>query len=164
VLLEGAALDPLGVRVPLFPGDLAQTDAGAGAVVGRIGGGEGGRRARMVRGPASADPASSSVDLYFELPNGDGQLRPGERVAVTIALRGRGPEGLVVPWSSVVRDIGGGAWVYERLGEGRYARRRVEVAHVEGDEAVLARGLSPGAVVVAIGAAELFSTEFGPSK
>lgn len=163
-LLEVAALDPLWVRVPLFPGDLPEVDGSRGAMVARAGGQGGGWPARTVRGPASADPVAASVDLYFEVPNPDGVLRPGERVAVTLPLRGRGTSGVVVPWSAIVRDIGGGAWVYARLGEGKYARRRVEVDHVVGDEALLARGLAPGAVIVAVGAAELFSTEFGTGK
>lgn len=163
-LLEVAALDPLWVRVPLFPGDLAEVEGGRGATVTRAGGQGGGWPARSVRGPASADPVAAAVDLYFEVPNPDGGLRPGERVAVTLPLRGRGSSGVVVPWSAIVRDIGGGAWVYARLGEGKYARRRVEVDHVVGDQVLLARGLEPGAVIVTVGAAELFSTEFGTGK
>lgn len=163
-LLEVAALDPLWVRVPLFPGDLREVDATRNAVVTRAGGQGGGWPARPVRGPASADPVAASVDLYFEVPNPGGVLRPGERVAVTLPLSGRGDRGVVVPWSAIVRDIGGGAWVYVRLGEGRYGRRRVEVDHVVGDAALLARGLAPGELVVTVGAAELFSTEFGTGK
>ena len=163
-LLEVAALDPLWVRVPLFPGDVPEVDAGRAAVVGRAGRVGAGWPARAVRGPASADPAAASVDLYFEVPNPDNQLRPGERVEVSLPLRGRGSRGIVVPWSAIVRDIGGGAWVYTRVGEGRYARRRVEVDHVAGDDALLARGLAAGIEVVAVGAAELFSTEFGTGK
>lgn len=164
-MLEIAATDPLWVRVPVFAGDVRETDAARGATIRGVSedGMNPGRTARAIRGPQSADAQAASVDLYFEVANPDGALRPGERVAVLLYLKG-GSEGLVVPWSSVVRDLHGGSWVYERTAEGRYVRRRVEVAYVTGEDAVLARGPEPGALVVRTGAAELFSTEFGPSK
>ncbi len=164
-LLDIAATDPLWVKVPLFAGDVSGVDAARGITVRGVSEARSslGRFARAIRGPQSADPLAASVDLYFELANADGALRPGERVAVTLSLKG-GSEGLVVPWSAVVRDLHGGSWVYQRMGEGLYARQRVEVAYVTGDDVVLARGPAPGAVVVQTGAAELFSTEFGPAK
>ena len=74
----------------------------------------------------------------------------------------------MVPWSAVVHDIHGGTWVYERTAPRVYTRRRVEVKHVQGSgaeaQAVLARGPAPGAMVVSVGAAELFGTEFGTRK
>ncbi len=164
-LLDIAATDPLWVKVPLFAGDVSGVDAARGITVRGVSDARSslGRFARAIRGPQSADPLAASVDLYFELANTDGALRPGERVAVMLSLKG-GSEGLVVPWSAVVRDLHGGSWVYQRVAEGRYVRQRVEVAYVTGDDAVLARGPAPGAVVVQTGAAELFSTEFGPAK
>jgi multidrug efflux pump subunit AcrA (membrane-fusion protein) len=104
------------------------------------------------------------VDVFYELENDAGRtLRPGERVSVTVFLRGE-EESLVVPWAAVVIDIHGGAWVYESLGKGRYQRRRVEVRQVDGDSAVLHSGPRPGTLVVTAGAAELFGTELGFSK
>ena len=51
--------------------------------------------------------------------------------------------------------------MYENPSAHVYVRRRVEVSHVIGDLAVLARGPAEGTVVVVIGAAELFGAEFG---
>ena len=78
-------------------------------------------------------------------------------------LRGE-EQGLVVPWSAIVYDIHGGTWVYERTGVVVFARRRVELRRVVGSDAILARGPAAGTQVVTTGAAELFSTEFGPAK
>lgn len=164
-LLDIAAIDPLWVKVPLFAGDVGEVDVARGATVRGVSAAAAspGRLARAIRGPQSADPLAASVDLYFELGNSEGSLRPGERVAVLLTLRG-GSEGLVVPWGAVVRDLHGGSWVYQRVAEGRYVRQRVEVAYVTGEDAILSRGPAPGAQVVRTGAAELFSTEFGPAK
>jgi hypothetical protein len=81
-------------------------------------------------------------------------------VKVLVPMEGA-DEGLVVPWSAVVHDINGGAWVYERVREQTYARRAIEVRSVVGDAAALRSGPQRGAQVVKTGAAELFGTEFG---
>jgi cobalt-zinc-cadmium efflux system membrane fusion protein len=54
-----------------------------------------------------------------------------------------------------------GQWVYELTGPGVYVRKRVAVLRVEGDRALLSRGPRAGTTVVAVGAAELYGTEFG---
>jgi hypothetical protein len=73
-------------------------------------------------------------------------------------------ESLVIPWAAVVFDIHGGAWVYEHVKDNTFRRRRVEVRYVEGNDAVLSRGLEKGAKVITGGAAELWGTEFGVGK
>ena len=103
------------------------------------------------------------MDLFYEVANRDGALRLGQKVGVTIPVRGE-EESLVVPWSAVVHDVQGGTWVYENTGPLAYTRRRVEVSRVAGSEAVLARGVKPGARIVTAGVAELFGTEFGVGK
>ena len=58
----------------------------------------------------------------------------------------------------------GGAWVYLNVEGHVYRRQRVELRHVLGDVAVLARGPGVGGKVVSAGVAELFGTEFGVGK
>ena len=111
----------------------------------------------------SANALATTVDLYYEVENHDGKLRPGQRVGVTLPLKGEA-ESLVVPYASVLYDLNGGAWVYEAMGKHVFARRRIVVDHVVGPEAVLALGPKPGTKVVTDGAAELFGTEFGGGK
>jgi multidrug efflux pump subunit AcrA (membrane-fusion protein) len=103
------------------------------------------------------------VDLYYEVM-GASQLRPGERVGVTIPLSSGSRIGLSVPMTAVVRDMSGGSWVYERSDSTTFVRRRIEIERVVGGRAVLAAGPRPGTPVVTAGAAELFGTEFGAGK
>jgi multidrug efflux pump subunit AcrA (membrane-fusion protein) len=84
-------------------------------------------------------------------------------VSVQLSLAAE-DSGLTIPYSAVVYDIHGATWVYEDLGEGAYARGRVEIARHVGDRVVVSRGLAPGTRVVTVGAAELFGTEFGAGK
>jgi multidrug efflux pump subunit AcrA (membrane-fusion protein) len=91
-------------------------------------------------------------------------LLPGERVEVALPLRESGGAQLVVPWSAIVRDAQGGAWVYERKTANAFSRRPVMVRSLVGDWAILERGPTPGTLVVTVGVAELFGTEFGTGK
>lgn len=147
------------VKVSVFAADLARLDRAAVAQVRPLGG-DRPLAARPVSGPPSASPAAGAVDLYYALPNADGRLRLGERVAVALPVRGE-ESGLGVPASAVLHDIHGGEWVYVRTKPRTFERRRIESASQQDGRVVLARGLSAGAEVVSAGAAELFGTEFG---
>lgn len=164
-LFEVANLSSVWIRVPVYVGDLRLIDRRQTARVHALNDGPGApsRPARSVNAPPTANPANDTADLYFELANGDGSLRPGQKMGVTLSERAS-EESLVVPWSAVVYDISGGAWVYENIAPQQYARRRVEVRRVVNSLAVLARGPAVGAKVVTAGAAELFGTEFGTGK
>lgn len=116
--------------------------------------------ARPVVAPPSANPVSATVDLFYEMPNRDGKLIPGQRLGVWVPLLGTG-NSLTVPWSAVVFDIHGGTWVYEQIGTRKYTRRRVDVAYTLGADAVLASGPSAGANVVTAGVQELLGVETG---
>lgn len=160
-LVEVAAVDALWVRVAAYAGDLAAIDPVAPARVARLGepASSPGVAADPIAAPPSADPLAATVDLFYALPSAS-QLRPGERVRVSIA--GTAPaSALAVPWSAVITDVHGGEWVYEVTAPGSYVRRRVAVLRVEGDRALLTRGPREGATVVAVGVAELYGTEFG---
>ncbi len=164
-LMEIANLSSVWIRVPVYVGDLRDIDARQSAKVQNLGDSLNApsRLARPVKAPPSADATANTADLYFELANADGSLRPGQRMGVTLSLKGS-TESLVVPWSAVVYDINGGAWVYENTAPQQFVRRRVEVARVAGLQALLARGPTVGAKIVTTGVAELFGTEFSTGK
>lgn len=164
-LFEIARLDPMWIQVPVYVGDLASVDTGADALVGALSDASerARKKARPVAAPPSARSAAASADLYYAIDNSDGLLRPGQTVAISVPLRAE-EEALVVPWSAVVHDIYGGAWVYESTAPHVFTRRRVQVRHVSGELAVLATGPKVGASVVREGAAELFGTELGTGK
>lgn len=160
-LVEVASVSALWVRVPVYSGDLATIDLSAPALVRPLSARDDvGVTAAPVQGPPTADPANATSDLYYAIENAGDAWRPGERVIARLRERATA-RATAVPWSAVVFDTYGGAWVYEAVAPLRYARRRVEVAHVDEGRAVLARGPAPGTAVVAVGAAELFGTEFG---
>ncbi|EYF01949.1 efflux RND transporter periplasmic adaptor subunit [Chondromyces apiculatus] len=112
--------------------------------------------------PPSADPQSATVDLFYELPEGS-LRRPGERVTATLTTS-RAGRALVVPWSAVLFDAVGGAWVYVEKAEHTYERSRIDLLRVDGEFAVLAHGPAPSTRVVRTGAAELFGVELGSGK
>jgi RND family efflux transporter MFP subunit len=152
----------LWVKVPVYEGEEREIDAGRPAQIThmeeRVGAGA--VEAKPFPAPPTAVPLANTIDLYYELDNRDGYFRPGQRLNASLALKDK-RESLVIPWSAVVYDYNGGAWVYESLGEHKYARRRVQVKYVVDSTAVLASGPKTGAKIVGDGAAELFGTEFG---
>jgi RND family efflux transporter MFP subunit len=161
-LFEVADLSVVWVRVPLPVGDLDAVAPAEPAQVGKLSAPPGAPlvTARPVQAPPSANPLAATVDVYYELPNGDGKLIPGQRLGATLALAGP-VDGATVPWAAVVFDVHGGAWVYERVGARQYARRRVVVSHTVGADAALASGPAVGAPVVTAGAQQLFGVETG---
>lgn len=153
------------VRVAVYAGELARIDADAEAALAPLGApeSEATRALRPVRISVSSTPAPATTDLYYAPLEVRPELRPGERVAVFLPLRGE-VESVVVPRSAVLRDIHGGAWVYEQTASHRFVRRRVQVSETLGDRVALASGPEPGAAIVTAGAAELFGAELGFAK
>ena len=158
---SAADLRTVWIRTPIYAGEVAELARGPVSISDPSGRSD--RPSRIghpVDGAATAAAQTASVDLFFAVDNGDGALRIGQRVVVRAPLRSR-VAGLKVPWSAVLHDIHGGEWVYEQVEPTVYVRRRVQVARVVGDTAVLASGPAAGVRVVTQGAAELFGTEFG---
>jgi RND family efflux transporter MFP subunit len=165
LLFDVASLDPIWIKVPVYVGDVdrlaTDKEARVGGLIGTPGAAT--RPATPVAAPPSGDPLAATVNLFYEVENKEGTLRPGQRVGVTLPLRGE-DQSLVVPLAALLRDIDGNTWVYEHKAPHAYARRRVSVDRVVGSQAALASGPKPGAKVVTDGAAELFGTEFGVGK
>jgi len=153
------------IRVPVYVGELNDVSSQQPAQISSLSDKPGAKMlaARPVAAPPTATPLSSTADLYYELENNAGTLRPGEKVSATLVLRGE-RERLTVPWSAIVHDIYGGNWVYEKTAPQTYVRRRVEVRSVVQQNAVLGMGPAPGTDVAIEGVAELYGTEFGFGK
>jgi RND family efflux transporter MFP subunit len=165
ILFDVAEMDPMWVKVPVYVGDLERLATDRPAGIGSLADPPGVRvrQARPVTAPPSGDPLAATVHLYYEVENHDHALRPGQRVGVTLPLRGD-EDSLIVPYSALIRDALGGTWVYETVADHAYARRRVFVDRVVGELAGLTRGPKSGARVVTQGAAELYGAEFGGQK
>ncbi len=165
-IVDIVSLDPVWIRVPVYAGDQGNINLQAAATIRSLsdfGGTDNIITARPVTGPPTSDPLASSIDLYYEVANVSGNLRPGQRISVTINYRGK-ESSLVVPYAAVVYDIQGGTWVYEETGPRQYTRRRVELDRLADDKAIIRRGIEEGKKVVTEGTAELFGTEFGGGK
>ena len=122
---------------------------------------------KPISAPPTADAASSSADLYYEVDNRELQLMPGQRIGIDIPMTSV-TEAFVVPAAAILYDIYGGTWVYVQSSTSekgtKYTRSRVLLEWVEGDSAIISKGPALGALVVTDGAAELFGTEFGAGK
>jgi len=170
MVFEVVNLDRVWIRVPIYVGLAPSLDEKADAEVHGLTGDHPNdyRRAKRIAAPPTADPLASTADIYFELENSDGRLRPGERIGMTLAEKGEA-ESLVVLERAVINDIYGGTWVYARDGDHRFRRRRVLIRTIlddasDGRIAVLVDGPPVGTEVVTDGAAEFFGTEFGTGK
>jgi RND family efflux transporter MFP subunit len=161
-LFEIADLKTLWVRVPTPVGDLDELARDEPAKVGLLTAPPSAalRSANPIAAPPTANALSGTVDLYYELPNGDGSMVPGQRLGATLTLKGT-REATTVPTGAVVYDIHGGSWVYELTAPRTYARRRVIVEYVNDGAAAVATSVAVGTPVVVEGALELFAAETG---
>ncbi len=157
-------LDRVWIRVPVYVGEANSiiTNTAVVTLPGEVAV-QKPRNAARIAAPASANVSASTVDLFFELGNDAADFRPGQRVMVTLPVS-KEVSRLRVPWSAIVFDIHGSAWVYETTQAHQFTRRRVELERADGDWAILRRGIKAGSQVVTAGAAELYGTEFGVGK
>ncbi len=162
-LFDITDLDPVWIKVSVYVGELEELAAREPITVGNLLAKSPPLTARPIEAPPTATALASSVDLYYELANKKGELKPGQRVDVAVKLNDPS-RALVIPWSAVMHDIHGGTWVYQRVAPLTYIRRRVQIRYVVDGQAVLANGIHDGDEVVTAGAMELFGTEFGFAK
>ena len=66
-----------------------------------------------------------------------------------------------VPYSAVIYDAEGHAWVFTTSERLSYVKAPITIDRIDGDRAVLTEGPPPGTEVVTQGAAELFGVEDG---
>ena len=71
------------------------------------------------------------------------------------------PGDLTVPYSAVIYDAEGGAWVFVELEPRVYQRAPLSVTAIEGDVVRLGAGPEPGTGVVTVAAPELVGVEAG---
>jgi len=65
------------------------------------------------------------------------------------------------PFSSIIYDLDGDAWVYKVAGPLTYVREGVVIERIKGDHAYLKEGPPAGTQVVTVGVPELYGTEVG---
>lgn len=67
----------------------------------------------------------------------------------------------VVPYSAVIYDADGNAWTYTSPEPLVFVRAPITIDRIDGDVAILTEGPVEGTMVVTVGGALLFGTEFG---
>ena len=97
----------------------------------------------------AVDPQTGTIKLKGTFANAGRDLWPGEFLDVTLVLRTE-QRAVVVP-SAAVQASQQGQYVFVVNGEQRAEMRPVTVSRVEGDESIIASGLSAGEVVVTDG-------------
>jgi len=147
-VFDAVRQDAVWVRTPVYVADVRRLAVDETAFIGTLADAPGAATtaARPVRAPFSSTPANATVDLFYEVRNTNGVLRPGQKVSVTLRLA-EAQDRLAVPWSAVIQDAYGGTWVYEQVAPQTYARRRVVLSHVTDGYAALESGPPLGARV-----------------
>jgi membrane fusion protein, multidrug efflux system len=97
----------------------------------------------------AADPATGTIRLKGEFPNGDHRLWPGDLVQVTLQLA-VDEHALVIP-ASAVQNGQQGQYVYVVGADKTASLRPVTIARTSGDDAVVAGGVKAGEEVVTDG-------------
>ena len=70
------------------------------------------------------------------------------------------PAKLIVPYSSIIYDYNGTAWVYTSPEPRTFVRQKIDVDYIQGESAYLNDGPPEGTVVATVGVAELYGSEF----
>ncbi len=170
-LFEVVDLSTIWIRVPVYVDLLSKIERERAVQLVSLNGSPLTSKPKLgkpIAAPPTADAASSSADMYYEVDNRDLRLMPGQRIGVEIPMSSV-IEAMVIPAAAILYDIYGGTWVYVKSSESedgstKFMRNRVLLEWVEGEEAIVSQGPALGSLVVTDGAAELFGTEFGAGK
>ena len=97
----------------------------------------------------SADTTTGTIKLRAEFPNTDKALWPGQFANVALTLYEQ--KNAVITPSTAVKDGPTGPYVFVVKPDMTVELRTIKVARTEGDDTVVASGLSPGEQVVTVG-------------
>ena len=97
------------------------------------------------------DPNSTTVEVWVEADNAQGQMKPGTTVEVSITARVV-PNAIVIPVSAVLTDSEGKTSVMVVKSDGRAYAQDIETGIREGSLIQVVNGLKSGDTVIATGA------------
>ena len=157
VLLRLSKFDRLIARVELPIGEAA-TGKIESATVSPTGRDEAMASATVVGLAPSVHPELGGQTWLLAVDGADGSLRPGLAVTAELTMPGPATAGALAPAEAVVRHSGA-TWVYVRIGEGRFCRRRLIDGRQMTGGLFVTEEVKPGDVVVTRGAATLLSEE-----
>jgi hypothetical protein len=131
------------------------------ALIGLMAAGCGGTPVDAANEPAVTVEAIEGTDLKRITLSEAATGRLGVETAPVAEEQVEGARPLVIPYSAVIYDAQGSAWVYVNT-EGRaFQRHAIVVDRITGDRALLLEGPSIGALVATVGVAELWGVETG---
>jgi hypothetical protein len=107
--------------------------------------------------PAVVEAADSAGVRHVVLSDQAARRLGIETAAVTVDRDGR----TMVPYSAVLYDTAGQAWVYTNPEGLVFVRVKVDVQRANGETVALSSGLPVGTRVAVVGVPELFGTEAG---
>ena len=70
-----------------------------------------------------------------------------------------GAQRIVIPYAAVLYEANGNTWVYVNIKPLTFVRQPIVVDYIDGDQAILSKGPAADAIVVTVGAAELYGSE-----
>ncbi len=97
------------------------------------------------------DPASTTMQVWVQVPNPEGRLKPGTSVRVDIVAR-TVPDAVVVPQDAILTDESGARSVMVVGTDKKAHTRPVEVGVTENGRTQITSGLKVGETVVTVGA------------
>lgn len=112
------------------------------------------RPGKLVFTDSRVNPQTGTTDARAELPNPQGEVRPGQFVRVV--LKGaRRPDAIAVP-QRAVQEGAQGKMVYVLSPDGKAMPRPISVGDWTGSDWIVTSGLSPGDKVIVDGLAKIF--------
>ena len=105
--------------------------------------------------PVILEPVAGT-DLNHVILTEDAAKRLDIQIA---AVHDGGTQGTVIPYDAVLYEANGNTWVYVSLEPLVFMRQAIVIDHIKGNEAFLSEGPDSGAMVVTLGAAELYGSE-----
>lgn len=155
------------LRVARFESLLARVDVPAGETVDRsltmariiaVGQEDHPLTGNRVSLAPAIDPSTLGEGFLFRIAGAGGSLRPGAAVIAYLRAPGAAKEGVLIPYSAVVRSEGK-TWVYRQIDGDKFSRREVGLGGTTGKGILTLSGLKPGEHIVAEGAQLLLSEE-----
>jgi hypothetical protein len=87
--------------------------------------------------------------------------RLGVQATAVRTARGSDASRTIIPYAAVIYDSKGGTWAYQNVEGLVFVRQPITIEAVSEGEAILSAGPPPDAMVVTVGAAELYGVETG---
>jgi membrane fusion protein, multidrug efflux system len=155
------------LRVTRFDTLLARVDVPAGETIDRnltvariisVGQEDHPFEGRRISVAPTVDPTTPGEGFLFRISGAGPSLRPGAPVLAYLRAPGAAQQGVVVPYSAIVRSAGK-TWVYRQIADEKFARREVGVDRTSGKGVLTRDNLKTGERIVVKGAQFLLSEE-----